>query len=347
MPGMNIAVTGLNATDNPGPGVPVIRSIKQSPGFNGRIVGLLYDTLEPGAYMRDVAERSYLIPYPSSGIEALFERLRYVHGREKLDLLLPTLDTEMYIFSKVQDRLLEMGIRTFLPTSEQLSMRGKDKLQSFCQTHGIRAPKTVILNSVHQLHDLPSDLDYPVIVKGIFYDAQPADNYDEAVAGFNRIKSRWGLPLIIQELVRGDEFNVAALGDGRGGTVGAVAMRKTYVTEKGKGWAGVTIQDPELLKLSRTVIETTKWAGGLELEFIKSRASGEYYLLEINPRFPAWIYLATAAGQNMPAAWLDLALGKTVASLPDYEAGKMFVRCSWDIIADMGRLEQLTTQGEV
>jgi carbamoyl-phosphate synthase large subunit len=344
---MNIAVTGLNATDNPGPGVPVIRSIKERLGFNGRIVGLLYDTLEPGAYMRDVASRNYLIPYPSSGIEALVDRLRYIQSQEHLELILPTLDTEMYVFARIEDRLRDLGIRTFLPTSEQLSMRGKDKLQAFCKEHGINTPETALINTVHHLHPLPSGLDYPVMIKGIFYDAASADNHDEAVSAFHRIRAKWGLPIIVQQLVRGSEFNVAALGDGLGGTVGAVAMRKTYITDKGKGWAGVTIHDPALLSLARTVIAKTKWAGGLELEFIKTRSDGAYHLLEINPRFPAWIYLATAAGQNLPGAWLDLAQGKPVTPFDDYEVGKMFVRCSWDIIADMDRFEQLTVQGEV
>ena len=35
-----VAVTGLNATENPGPGVSVIRAIREGEGFKGRIVGL-------------------------------------------------------------------------------------------------------------------------------------------------------------------------------------------------------------------------------------------------------------------------------------------------------------------
>jgi carbamoyl-phosphate synthase large subunit len=95
------------------------------------------------------------------------------------------------------------------------------------------------------------------------------------------------------------------------------------------------------------VIGKLRWGGGLELEFIKAKKSGEFYLLEINPRFPAWVYLATAAGQNLPAASVELALGRVVRPMVEYEVGKMFVRCSWDLISDMGYLEQLTTAGEV
>ena len=37
---MNIAITGLNSTDNPGPGVPVIRSIRAEKNLKGASSGL-------------------------------------------------------------------------------------------------------------------------------------------------------------------------------------------------------------------------------------------------------------------------------------------------------------------
>jgi carbamoyl-phosphate synthase large subunit len=48
-----IAITGLNNIDSPGPGMPVIRGIKESKEFDARIVGLAYDHLEPGIYMKE------------------------------------------------------------------------------------------------------------------------------------------------------------------------------------------------------------------------------------------------------------------------------------------------------
>ena len=42
---LNIAVTGLNNIDSPGPGVPVIRALKKS-GMDVKIIGLAYENLE-------------------------------------------------------------------------------------------------------------------------------------------------------------------------------------------------------------------------------------------------------------------------------------------------------------
>ena len=75
---MKIAVTGLNNVDNPGPGVPVIRGIKDAEKFDAEIIGLIYDALDPGAYLKEVSDRNYLIPYPSSGLDELFEKIEEI-----------------------------------------------------------------------------------------------------------------------------------------------------------------------------------------------------------------------------------------------------------------------------
>lgn len=344
---MKIAVTGLNATDNPGPGVPVIRSIKASEEFKGSLIGLIYDSLDPGIYMENLVEKSYMIPYPSGGLDELLARIEHIHNKEKLDLIIPTLDSELYGFVKIQARLNQLGIKLFLPTLGQLTIRAKDNLFKFCEDNNIRVPKNLLVTSLHDLYSISSKIKYPAVVKGIFYDAYIVNNFEEALHSFNKLTSKWGYPIIIQEYVKGDEFNVVGLGDGTGRTVGAVPMRKLYITDKGKGWAGITIDDKTLIDLSKKIIEKTKWKSGLELEYIKSSETGEYYLLEINPRFPAWVYLAPSAGQNLPYALVKLAFEEAVETFNSYSVGTIFVRSSWDLITDIKFFEQIAAHGEI
>jgi carbamoyl-phosphate synthase large subunit len=341
---MNIAVTGLNATDNPGPGVPVIRSLKEA-DKSARIIGLLYDSLEPGIYMKDIADKSYLIPYPSTGLENLFTRLMNIHEKEKIDLIIPTLDSELYAFSRISSRLAEKGIKTYLPTLRQLEIRAKDKLHSFFKDD-LNVPKNFLASSVSDLHNFQDQFTYPLFVKGIFYDAYKANNFEEVYSYFTKISMKWGNPVIIQEAIEGEEFNVVALGDGTGATIGAVPMRKLYITDKGKGWSGISIDDPKLLELAHFILKKTEWKSGLELEFVKSKENGEFYLLEINPRFPAWVYLATASGQNLPRYLVCLAMGEKVEPVTEFEVGKIFVRCSWDLITDVSKFAEIAVKGE-
>ena len=122
---ITVAVTGLNNIDSPGPGIPVIRGIRESKDFDVRIVGLAYEHLEPGIYMSDLVDKTYMIPYPSEGKEALYKRLQQIHAKEKLDVIIPNFDAELFSFIKLEPELNRIGIKTFLPTLEQFEERHK------------------------------------------------------------------------------------------------------------------------------------------------------------------------------------------------------------------------------
>ncbi len=341
-----LAVTGLNNTDNPGPGIPVIRAIKESPDLDVRVIGLAYETLEPGIYLRDLVDKVYLIPYPSEGSEAVLDRLTYIQGREHIEALIPNFDAELYAFIKSEEKLRDMGIRTFLPSLEQLEERHKNNLPEFGKKYRLLVPDSQAIYSENEIRKLPEDFEFPVMVKGKFYDAYIAYNEEQIVSHFNKISAKWGLPVIIQEFIRGTEVNVVALGDGKGNTIGAVPMRKQYITDKGKAWGGITLDNPDMLELTHKIIRRTKWRGGMELELIRTEEN-QYYILEINPRIPAWVYLAVGAGQNLPEAMVKLMLGMEVKPFTSYDIGKIFVRYSYDMIIDMKDFEKISTQGEI
>ena len=84
----------------------------------------------------------------------------------------------------------------------------------------------------------------------------------------------------------------------------------------------------------------------MELEMIKTE-DNDYYLIEINPRLPAWVYLAVGAGQNLPEALAKLALGMEVKPFKKYEVGKLFIRYSYDLIVDLSDFEKLTLYSEL
>ena len=343
---ITVAVTGLNNTDNPGPGVPFIRGIKESQVFDARIIGLVYENLEPGIYMEGLCDRIFQIPYPSAGSDELIERVEHIHQQEKLDVLVPNFDAELFSFMKNEQRLLEKGIHTFLPTLKQFQEREKDKLPDYGKKYGVKVPGSINLGSFNQIKEIEENYDYPVMIKGQFYDAYVAANEEQVKQAFQKLAAKWGLPVIAQQFVKGTEVNVIALGDGKGNTVAAVPMRKLYITDKGKAWGGITLADEKMMELTRMIIQKTKWKGGMELELIKTNA-GEYFLIEINPRIPAWVYLAVGAGQNIPEALVKLALGIDVKPMTEYKIGKMFVRYSYDMIVDLEKFAAISINKEI
>jgi carbamoyl-phosphate synthase large subunit len=344
-PTYTIAVTGLNAIDSPGPGIPVIRALREAKSFDVRIIGLSYESLEPGIYMHDLVDKTYQIPYPAAGQDTLVQRLKYIHSIEKLDFLFPNFDAELFNFIKINDTLREWGIHTLLPTLEQFEARHKVNLFEYGQKHDILIPKYKMLFTVNDVVNIESEFEFPVVVKGKFYDSHVAYNKDQIIQHFNKVSASWGLPVILQEFIHGTEVNVCGIGDGKGNTVGAVPMRKLYITDKGKAWAGVTIEDEKLIETTQNLVKNTKWQGAFELEFMKT-TEDKYYLLEINPRFPAWVYLTNGAGQNQVEAMVNIGMGRKTASFENYEIGKMFIRYSYDMIVDMKEFEKISVMGE-
>ena len=349
--GVNIAVTGLNAADTPGPGVAVVRCVKEHPRWQGRVIGLAYDALESGILDCELVDAAYLIPYPKVGRGALLERIRYIHERERLDVIIPTLDSEILNFIQIGDELTEMGIRTFLPTEERFTKRAKVNLHKLRDEFDIKTPATHLVSDVGKIPLLVEK--YPVMVKGVFYEAYMAYSIDEAVYYCNKIAVKWGYPVLVQRYIEGEEFNAAAVGDGRGGVLAMVCMKKMVLTDKGKGWACVSIKNDGLMELTRRIIEALKWRGALEVEAIYFKEEDAFYLIEINPRFPSWIYLAKAAGINLPYMLLTAALGKNAATpeedaIPlDYATGVVFTNYTVNLITDLTRIQTLFTAGEI
>ncbi len=343
---ITIGVTGLNAIDSPGPGVSVIRCLQDAKDIQFRIIGLVYESLEPGIYMRDLVHKSYQIPYPSAGTEQLFKRLRFIHEREKMELIIPNFDAELWNMSRLESRLKELGIRLYLPTQKQIEQISKMNLFDFAASNDINTPKSNKISSLDELDIIAGGIKYPVVMKGKYYEAYICYNKDQIIYNYHKINAKWGLPMILQEYVDGNEIVIAGLGDGTGITMGAVPLRKLYITDKGKGWAGVVIEDEEYLIIARKFNESTKWKGGFEIE-LKLTEEGRLFLLEINPRFPAWIYTAAAAGQNLPLMMVRMAMGDSVVPFTNYETGKMFVRYSWDHITDIREFQQISTIGEL
>ena len=343
---ITVAVTGLNAVDSPGPGVAVIRGIRDCEDFDVRIIGLSYESLEPGIYMEGIADKVYQIPYPAAGTQTLLSRIEYIHAIEKIDVIVPNFDAELYNFIKISPQLKDLGIETFLPTNEQFESRDKVNLFKFGEKHGFLIPKDKTIYDVSELSATAKEFGYPLVVKGKYYEATVAYTLEQAQKAFHKLNAKWGLPIIIQEFISGTEVNIAALGDGEGNTISAIPMRKLFITDKGKAWAGITLEEQSLIDLAEKFIEATKWRGGFEIEIMRTQ-DGKPYIMEVNPRFPAWIYLTVGAGQNQPAALVKLALGEKVKPFTTYAVGKLFIRYAWDLITDVSEFQKISAFGEL
>ena len=197
-----IAVTGLNNIDSPGPGIPVIRALRECDDFDVRIIGLSYESLEPGIYMKEMVDKTYQIPYPSAGTEMLLSRLLTINDVENIDLVIPNFDAELYNFIKIADKLKDAGIASFLPTVDQLDARDKINLYSFGQKFDFKVPEDKTIYSVEKISEAVDEFEFPKFNTDIYQRTayRQAAAYGSTVLDMDNSKAKAEINNLVTEI---------------------------------------------------------------------------------------------------------------------------------------------------
>jgi len=339
-----IAVTGLNRGENPQPGYAVVHSLRRAyPGIT--ILGLIYDAMESGIFAEDGPDCSFTIPYPTAGTPALLERLDFILERHPIDILIPSLDAEIEPLIRAESQLASRGIRTFLPSLDAFRARAKSSLGKLCRECDCETPRSELTSEVDEASTAAEEIGYPVMIKGQYYDAHRVKNEAELSKAFHEISQIWGVPVLVQECIAGGEFNVLGVGDGRGGVTGLCCVRKMILSSKGKGLAAVTLREPRLEEITLRMIKHLNWRGPFELELMHDEESDIFHIIEMNPRFPAWVDFPSSFGVNFPAQVVSLITKGTFEPMPEVPAGRFFLRHQTELFGSMDEIAQLMTEG--
>lgn len=342
----SIAISGLNRGENPQPGAAVIASIRRIYP-ESRIIGLSYDPLESSLYSKefDHSDVAYLLPFPGTGPDVLLDRLEVIIKKENIGYIIPCLDLEIQNYISISKQLETLGVKCILPSLDSLEKISKLHLYDFCKSIHISSPKTQVATDLFSLQILAEAMTYPVYVKGRYYEAKVAYTVEALVEASRKISRVWGWPLIIQEAINGEEYNILGLGDGKGGIIQTCTIRKFQRSAAGKGFAGIVVENPELDRLTQHLIKELHWNGPFELEFIKPPGR-PYTLFEINPRFPAWVDFPSQLGCNLPVRHLENLIGTSEKTpLRTCAAGQMFVRHCIDLVGDISELAGMASIG--
>jgi len=337
---MVVGISGLNNTDNPAPGVGVAKSIKRG----NKLIGLSYDVNEPGIYQDNLFDEVYLMPYPTLGYDELENKLKELKRKTNIEAIIPTLDAELPLYIKYQKKIEELGIKLYLPELSSFEMRDKSKLLEFSKKIGTKYPETRTVMSLDALIKETKEMGFPLMVKGKYYKAYKAYNLDEAISYYYQISNEWGFPILLQKIVNGIEINYIGLGNGKE-LVGGIGIKKTMVTNLGKIWSGITIKNDKLIEIAKKFVKETNWKGPFEIEAISN--GNDVYLIEINPRFPAWVYFSTMLGINLPKMMLNLIEGKRVKKRLTYPINKIYMRYVEETLVNCNELNTLLTKKSI
>lgn len=328
-----ILISGIDAnTANPAPGTPVAESIKY--GMDCHIVGLAYSAYETGIF-DSTFDKTFILPYPSDEMQVYKKALFRIFEEVKPDIYIPCLDVELPVVNYFLDEIEAMGIKTLFPTTNQFDSVSKKNIYNLCCDAGVESPFSKIVSDVNSLVKIESEIKYPLVLKGPYYGAVIVYNLAHAVAEYNRIVSMWGTPITAQTIVKESiELDLCAIGDGLGGFINPLAIRKMHLLAQGKVGVGVTVHNDEILVIAKRIFAHTKWRGPLELEFLFGK-NHKPYLIEVNPRFPAWIEFSSKIEYNLPLSLVQMILGQKCEIEKQYDAGKMLIKRTTNIVSDI------------
>lgn len=327
-----VALTGFAGFDNPEPGIGVAEALRS--GWRGEleIDSLGYDAWQAGAWMHGHANRLHIIPPLALGAKTVFKRILEIHDQSPLDVLIPNLDLEVPVFSGLKPQLDKAGIQTLLPPQKSYQRTTKIGLPRFCYDNDILTPTTIHVQNIDEVPMYADSIGYPVMVKGSVAGAKKVNNSSQAYNDALKLHAQWGGGIILQNCIDEDEYCVAQVAREDGSCLGMVPMRKQGINRRGKAVVGSVVNAPDLERISLEILEKLQWRGPLELEFMRSNISGQFYLIEINCRFPSWIMLSAFAGCNLPVALLKEILTPGGKRLRRPNAGISFVRDTHDFV---------------
>jgi len=303
-----IYVSGVAGGTNPSPGVGIARCLREAfPA--ARLIAVDYSPHSAGLAWADFDE---CIVRPSWLLRGPQRHVAYVRSvLARGGIWLSCLDLELRLLAPHLRR------RALAPCPPLRALRWARKpAAEIARRLGLAAPPSLRVgrNSDAVLGAFCREHGWPVWVKGPDYGAAPIWSWYELAPALREMAALWGgrERLLLQAHSDGHDVTLAfaALG---GRLLGAAQLEKLERTAEGKVWRGRVSAVPQPLERRlRALVRDARWSGGGEIECVRDRAS-RLWLVECNPRFPAWIYGAALAGRNLPGLLVGTLTGEKLA----------------------------------
>jgi diaminopimelate decarboxylase len=302
---MKIYISGLYSGTNPQPGIGIARSLRAA--FpNAKLVGVEYSNRCSGIHWQDFDEIDLHRPWDELDLDSHAEEVR-----EILDsgaFWISSIDLEILWFANV----FPDGHPNLLTPPLDALKKGAKPGVGLTKFLPVAIPPFVWTDlSDWELHAFCRKHNWRIWLKGPYYEAARTPSWPDLEAARAAMTATWATEqLYLQAHVSGYEESVSFCAY-KGELIDCVYMKKRDLTELSKTWAGsVDPVSPEMTAAVRKMVADTNWTGGGELEMVRD-PDDKLWLLECNPRFPAWIHGSTIAGMNIPARLVEAAAGMT------------------------------------
>lgn len=257
------------------------------------------------------------------------ENLLQICADDHIDLLIPTIDTDLLVLSENKDKFEDIGTKVLISAPDKIRIcRDKNNTSQFFAECGLNAPMPV-----NDWKEYKSG--FPAFIKpkdgSSSINAYKAENEEELKLFASQITD-----YIVQPFVDGKEYTIEIFCDWIGRPISIVPRERVQVR------AGEVLKTK--IELDKTMIEECKKlcaafkpCGPLTVQLIREKDTDIDYYIEINPRFGGGSPLSMKAGSRSAEALLKMLDGEEPEYITDIADGAVYSRFDQSVCINEGK----------
>lgn len=223
---------------------------------------------------------------------------------DKIDLVMPTIDTDLLVLSQNVEEFEKVGTRVLISKPDKILIcRDKNNTGEFFESCGLKAPRTY---NNYKVYPGP----YPCFIKpkdgSSSINAFKVEDEEELVVYAGQVED-----YIIQPYVSGREFTIDIFCDFNGNPI-FITPRERVQVRAGEVLKTQIHMHRTMIDEAKKLCEAFKPCGPMTVQLIQDKNTGENYYIEINPRYGGGAPLSMKAGARSAEALLNLIIGEAV-----------------------------------
>ncbi len=255
---------------------------------------------------------------------------------EKIDCLIPTIDTDLLCLSERKKEFEKIGTKVLISRPEKVKIcRDKNYTSDYFLSLGLNSPKA--FNSVEKFQQYinSGEVSFPAFIKpkdgSSSINAFRVENSDDLKLYAEKIGD-----YVIQPFISGREFTVDIFCDYDGNPV-YITPRERLAIRAGEVLKTRITQDDSILNEMLILVDDYKPCGQITVQLIKDEKSGKNYYIEINPRFGGGAPLSIKAGADSTSAVIKMLNGEQLSYVSKAaKNGAVYCRFDQSVCVDEG-----------
>ena len=324
----------------------LLKYFREAMGSCGNIIATDMQLSAPALTAADVK-----IQVPAVYATDYISKLLRICEEWQIDTLISLNDLELPILAEHKSDFEKNGVKVIVSDPAVIDICfDKYKTARWIGNLGLKTPKTYIKynEAVAAIH--AGELKFPLILKPRWGSGsiglEFVDDFEELDMVYKldckKVKKSILATvsgnedyLLIQEVISGNEYGLDVVNDLKANYRG-VSIKQKLSMRSGETDKAVTVDNVRIHEIGATIGQSLHHIGNLDVDILER--DGEYYVLEMNPRFGGGYPFSHEAGVNLPKAIITWVKGGDVSNdifVPKY--GVMSSKC--DILLNVGNDE--------